>query len=135
MWNPEWGIPSRVHKGPKDVISRWEWDRERSYYDRNYMRQPLETQMATWPSQEEESRSDRAVRLHLERQGVWTKTQGPQQLESTDPIDFHVDHRELLVTSRHWFMWELEVVEEELRLRRAPEIVENYHQARASVTA
>ncbi|KAL8721869.1 MAG: hypothetical protein Q9225_001547 [Loekoesia sp. 1 TL-2023] len=135
VWNPEWGIPGRVHTGPKNVIGKWKWDREQSYYDRNYMRQPLETQMATWPSREEESPSDRAVRLHLEKQGVWSKTHGPQQLESSDAIDLHVDDRELLVTSRPWFMWGLEVAEEEVRLRRVPEYMEIYHQARANVAA
>jgi hypothetical protein len=137
VWNPEWRIPTYIDGGHTDTAGNWawKWDREQSYTGREDDDQRYEMRMVSWPSREEELPDERAVRLHLERQGVWTETHGPQPLETDGPIDVHVDHRELLITSRPWFVWNLEVAEEEVRLHRDPKNSDIYYRARENVTA
>ncbi|KAF2245189.1 hypothetical protein BU26DRAFT_462997, partial [Trematosphaeria pertusa] len=112
VWNPEWGIPARVHSGPKDNETRWKWK---------------------WPSRDEEAPFERAVRLHLERQGGWNEAIVLQPSDADHPTDVHVDNREFFITSRPWYVWQLEVAEEEVRLTRDPD-PDNYFRARENVT-
>ena len=71
MWGPEWGVPRRVHLKPKDEAAHWEWkwDRNRSYRDRKYNSLSEEVRMASWPSLDEETWDERAVRLYLKEKG------------------------------------------------------------------
>lgn len=50
------------------------------------------------------------------------------------PTDVHVDDREFLITSRPWYVWELEVAEEGVRLKRDPINSEIHHRQRENVT-
>lgn len=132
---PEWGIPGRVHSGPKDELGRlWKWDRERPSVDRKYSQQPIEVQLTSWPSPDEEYPDERAVRRHLERQGKWHEALVPKPSEASHSTDIHVDDRESLITSRPWYVWQIEVAEEEVRLRRIPKNFEIYDPARKNVT-
>ena len=130
VWNPEWQMQNYGGR-------HWKWDRKDLQQIRHpdIDRRPHHERMATWPSRNEEYPSERAVRLHLERQGGWNEA-FDSQLSGTDgPADVHVDDREFLITSRPWFVWKLEVEEERVRLQRDPRNSETYYRARENVTA
>jgi hypothetical protein len=97
VWNPEWRIPTYIDGGHTDTAGNWawKWDREQSYTGREDDYQRYEMRMVSWPSREEELPDERAVRLHLERQGVWTETHGPQPLE-TDRLGYYTRYRVLI---------------------------------------
>jgi hypothetical protein len=123
VWDPEWGIPKRVHYRPQDYSQDWvwTWDRDKSYRSRKYDSLLGEVQMASWPSLDEETPRERAVRQYLKEKGEWDESLDPPPPETGSSTEFHVDDREKLVTSRPWFLWNLEVAEEEVRMRRHPD--------------
>ena len=137
VWDPEWGIPRSLRSGPNDDYRNWywKWNRKQSYWDREYDRQPHELQIASWPSRDEELPDDRSVRLYLERQEGWNEALDRQPSATDGPTDVHVDDREFLITSRPWYVWELEVAEEVVRLSRDPKNSETYTRSQENVTA
>ena len=136
VWNPEWGIPDRVNREPKDctIDWKWRWECTKPHVDRYFSQQPLEFRQANWPSREEEVADERAVRVHLERQGCWDEALVSQNVHTENPTEPHVDDHEFLITSRPWYVWQLEVREEEIRLRRCERDVFYHAEARENVT-
>ena len=136
VWDPEWGIPNSLRDGPKDndYLWYWKWDRKQSYRDREYDRQPHEVQLASWPSRDEELPHERSVRLYLERQDEWNEALDRQPSDANGPTEVYVDDGESMITSRPWYVWKLEVAEEDVRLSRDPENSGTYHQSRENVT-
>ncbi|RMD43673.1 hypothetical protein DV735_g1411, partial [Chaetothyriales sp. CBS 134920] len=130
VWNPEWGF--------KDGPGSWSWDRKWRGIKRKFNCLELEEEMASWPSEDEESPNERAIRLYLQREGRWSNTlkvvsSGAGNIYNTETID----DREALITSRPWFVWALEAAEEEVKQMRDPKqfMIEAYKPARAIVTA
>jgi hypothetical protein len=137
VWQPEWGIPRCVHYRAKDDPGDWDWKRDRDMSDaeRKYNSLPPEAKMASWPMLDEEYPSERAVRLYLKEKGEWDETLDPQQPPVAESSTWSpvADHR-YLITARPWFMWHIEIEEEELRLRRDPNCSDYWHPARNNVT-
>ncbi|OAP65169.1 hypothetical protein AYL99_01141 [Fonsecaea erecta] len=145
VWNPEWGIPTGTtcYRGIQafrnnDGPDTWEWQRKWRGTERKFTGLPYEEKMASWPSQDEESPYERAIRVYLKGQGRWSETLKLQSSEAPNKYDTDVvDHRESLITTRPWFVWALEVAEEEVRLQRNPNqsMIEAYKPARVNVQA
>lgn len=86
----------------------------------------------------EEYPTERAVRQHLQQQGLWNESLEPSEVDgdgSADAYVNHVDHCELFITSRPWYKWQLEAHQEEVRLNRHPETRNNYYGHRENATA
>ena len=66
------------------------------------------------------STPQRTVRQHLQQQGLWNKSLEPSEADGDGSADAYVDHRELFITSRPWYKWQLEAHQEEVRLNRLP---------------
>jgi hypothetical protein len=126
LWNPKWGVPDRPYHRPDDVTINWKWmwDQRRNRNVRKH----------TWPSQDQEVPDERAVRLHLEERGDWNEVLRPQPAENDHSTEVQVDDRELFVTSRPWYVWNLEAAEERVRLRRLRKPLDN-NEAEINVTA
>ncbi|RMD39360.1 hypothetical protein DV735_g5759, partial [Chaetothyriales sp. CBS 134920] len=82
-----------------------------------------------------ETPESRAIRRYLQKKAHGNGSLTLQALEADGTAEVAVDDDESLITSRPWFMWALEVAEEETRLWRNPERPETYIPARANVTA
>ncbi|KIX07198.1 uncharacterized protein Z518_01851 [Rhinocladiella mackenziei CBS 650.93] len=139
VWNPEWGVPTDELGGfgNDDGPYSWAWDRKPRYIKRKFNYLPHEEKMASWPSPDEETPNERAIRLHLSREGRWSETLKLQSSEAGKLYDVDADDRESLIMTRPWYVWALEVAEEEVRLNRDPKqsLVDVYYPARANVTA
>ncbi|KAF2840959.1 hypothetical protein M501DRAFT_1014948 [Patellaria atrata CBS 101060] len=55
---------------------------------------------------------ERAVRKHLQNEGLWNEKMDSQYSSVGGPAGIPVDDRELLLTSRPWFVWSLDLSEE-----------------------
>ncbi|KAK5442649.1 hypothetical protein LTS15_010967 [Exophiala xenobiotica] len=95
-----------------------------------------------WNSGDGETPESRAIRRYLQKKAHENESLTPQAPEAKGPAEVPVDDDESLITSRPWFIWALEVAEEETRLRRNPERLETFlerpdtfFRARANVTA
>lgn len=107
IWSPEWGIPHRVHIGPRDKRGKWnwKWDTEQTFRGRESEYDSLsdEAKIARWPSRDEEQPDERAVRRYLMEKGEWNEALDQQPLESDRSSDVHIDDRESFITSRPWY--------------------------------
>lgn len=117
------------------AIGKWKWDRNRSYRNREYNSLPDEVRVASWPSRDEETPQERAIRLYLQEKGEWNEALDPQPSETDRSTDIPVDDPEFFITSRPWYVWELEVAEEERRIRRHPDTWDLWDRQRNNVTA
>ena len=116
VWNPTWGIPGRVKARPHDKLHNWSWDwpdpprKEGGYHQQQWRPEmPL-----GWPPQDEEDSWERAMRQRLERHGAWRAS--PSAPNSICEVD--TDSRVSFFTSRPWILWNMDVEEETIRLRR-----------------
>jgi hypothetical protein len=117
VWNPSWGIPGRVNPGPNDDVTTWRWDwLVRPRKAGNFHEQPMDVQETSWPPQEEELVHERAIREHLEKNGQWTGP--PSAMGQAVDVDVDAIDRESSITGRPWFVWQLDVEEEAIRLAR-----------------
>jgi hypothetical protein len=117
LWNPKWGIPGRVNRGPNDDERMWHWGwLVHPRKTGNYHNQPWDVQQTSWPPQDEEDPDERAIRQHLERKGEWMAH--PSAPSHAADVDVDAYSRESLITSRPWYLWKLEVEEEAIRLAR-----------------
>ncbi|EEP80244.1 predicted protein [Uncinocarpus reesii 1704] len=139
VWQPEWGIPRRVRCRDNDEPTNWCWRRngcwkrdDIPYVERKFDSLPPEVQMASWPSLDEEHPSERAVRLYLKERGEWDETLDPPPPVAGSTLSFAVDDRDLIIT-RPWFMWHVEIHDEEMRLRRHSNCSEFWHTSRRNV--
>jgi len=54
--------------------------------------------MTSWPSRNEECPTERAVRQHLQRQGLWNKSLDHSEADGDGSTDAHVDDREFFLS-------------------------------------
>ncbi|KAK6366497.1 hypothetical protein LTS17_010583 [Exophiala oligosperma] len=118
VWDPEWEVPtSKLGEfGESRGPVHWPWCNSR----------------------DKVSLESRAVRRYLQKKAARdeNETLMPQPVQADGIAEVpEVDDHESPITSRPWFLWALEVTEEEVRLRRNPERLGTYVPARANVTA
>ena len=124
-WNDKWRIPRRVGGGPNDDVNEWQWGWEQGLErtgnkNRKFDEQSYEVKKLGWPAVDEESMDERAIRLHLERQGATNMAYGLQAPERKSRTEASIIQGESLITSRPWYLYELETEERAIKYSRFP---------------
>lgn len=103
IWNPEWGIPREIDTEPDGCIAEWKW---------------------TWQAGTEEPgpNSERLVmRVVQQRKGLSGGDQAPLPgAHSALAGDVSASDGESFITSRPWFLFDLESAEFSTRMKRLP---------------
>lgn len=103
VWNPGWGIPGRINPQPQDEIGTWQWAWESSP-DWRFSKAPANP-----------------VRRALElRRNMAYPEHAPPPPRSCLRADSSVSESESFITSRPWFVYQLEGAEFMTRQSRIP---------------
>jgi len=119
FWNPEWGIPIMgLRFGDNRHPDEWSWNWRTRPVRGKYQTKPFAEQVASWPPRDEEHVDERAIRRYFENKGQWIETQAPSNPDTAITMEEEVDQNEARITTRPWYQWAIEVLEEAIKLSR-----------------
>jgi len=119
IWNPEWGIPIMgLRFGDNCHPDEWSWKWRTRPVRGKYQTRPFAEQVASWPPRDEEHVDERAIRRYFENKGQWVETQAPSNSDTAVTAEDEFDQNEARITTRPWYQWAMEVLEEAIKLGR-----------------